>query len=198
MAVALITDALTTLVELKRHMGISGSSDDDILNQLINGASVSIESYIGRKLVSQTYTDEEHDGNGTQKLYLVNWPIISVTNLKLWDKQTDTVQDTFTENTDFVLYAKEGYLYKWGGYSKGIKNYRSTYVAGYASLPEDVKMGCNKFCSQLFDTKRKEGIKSHKIGTFGETFGGVLSKEGIFELPPDIQAIFSKYRSPYI
>jgi hypothetical protein len=69
--------ALTTLANLKAYLSITVSTYDTILEQSIDRATAQIETYLGRKIVSRSYT-EWNDSFGGRSVPLKNYPITNV------------------------------------------------------------------------------------------------------------------------
>lgn len=78
LTVTLDTFALTTLDAVKRQLGITVTTSDALLTQIINAASAGIETYCGRKFKNRAYTQEAYVGDRTREVMVDNWPIVSV------------------------------------------------------------------------------------------------------------------------
>jgi len=143
-----------------------------LLEEIINSTSTFIENYCRRKFVSQEHT-EYIDGNDRNKLRIKEFPVTVLTSVQLYDYQSETVLDTLTEHTEFELYYDEGILYKGGCWTRGRKNWKVIYTAGYttANMPEDLKQAVNQMCSLIYTMKNKQGIKSEKIGSYSISYG---------------------------
>lgn len=74
---ALASNALTTVEAVKTYMGNTSSTDDDLIETLINNVSDQIERWCDRVFVSQTFT-EFIDARGTRTIGVQNSPIINV------------------------------------------------------------------------------------------------------------------------
>jgi hypothetical protein len=74
------TYALTSLANLKSWLGISTSTDDAVLEKAIDRATARIESYVGRQILSRTYT-EWRSGAGVDEIRLHQWPVSQVTGV---------------------------------------------------------------------------------------------------------------------
>ena len=74
------TYALTSLANLKSWIGISTSTDDAVLEKAIDRATARIESYIGRQVLSRSYS-EWRNGSGVDTIRLHQWPVTQVTNV---------------------------------------------------------------------------------------------------------------------
>ena len=181
---------LCTLATLKTYLGISGSTQDELLTLMIKQVSAQIENYLGYSL-TRTNNSEVHSVNNEQLLLLDCQPIQSVSSVKIGEFVVD----------DYKLipkYTKVGMLYRglgWCGkyYTRGMTydvvsgmyeievDYISGYYlpndAGYVegnaeSLPYDIMSACLVACAELFTIKQNkaEGIKSYSEGGISTTF----------------------------
>jgi len=74
---ALADNALTTVANLKTYMGITSSTDDTLIETLVNNVSDQIERWCDRTFVAQTFKEYIHS-HGTRTLAVDNPPIISL------------------------------------------------------------------------------------------------------------------------
>jgi hypothetical protein len=72
--------ALTSLANLKTWLGISTSTDDAVLESAIDRATARIESYVGRQILSRTYT-EWRSGAGVDEIRLHQWPVSQISGV---------------------------------------------------------------------------------------------------------------------
>lgn len=144
--------AIITASEYKTHRGISGTGYDAILAVIIPAQQSWLERQCGRAFDEATYTDQVHDGDGSQRLYLKNWPVSAVSAVKSVASDGST---TTLDSTAYRLVDSE-YLYRLGtetawespspfsGYrgpcfTEGDGNYQVSYTAGYSTAPGDLK-----------------------------------------------------------
>ncbi len=191
---ALISQALTTLADAKLIAGVSGTSDDALLELLINSASVSISGYCSRDFGRADYT-EYIPASGRQSLQVKNWPIASVSSVKDNDV-------TLTVNVDYRLDTQDkaqGQIYREQGWAgswsvRGMTNDPNQprriltvaytagyylpgavgYVAGAAdSLPLDISMVCNMMVAERYAATKQNshGLKSLSEGDLSYTWG---------------------------
>jgi len=196
MAVALKANALITLLELDEFLQIT-IGDADLSNTLINTASDFIDRFCNRSFIKATYTNEEYDGDGNNNIYLRKFPIVSVASVVLYDTYTAAILQTFVVNTEYLIYLNEGYIYMRSKTSRGHKNYRVTYDAGYllADIPYDLKNACAQLAGLVYYNKGKAGVKSESIGKYSITYDkGDLSISGI-AVPDDIACVILQYRN---
>lgn len=92
--------ALAFVDDLKVLLGITGSTQDQLLDLLLAGSQAAVESYCDRNFEATDYT-EFYSGNGLSELPLRQWPVI--------------------DNTDFAVYLDVG-----GSYGKGTNAFAST------------------------------------------------------------------------
>lgn len=179
------TSALASTLELSLY-GFNGL----LFEELINSASEFIESYCSRKFVSATYT-EYYNGGNTNKLLLNQYPVTTLTSVQYWDYQSQGIIESYTEHTDYELYSNDGYLYKVSGWSKGTKNYKVVYVAGYSTstMPSDLKNACKEICKYLYNLRDKQGLSSETVDVRTLSYDKTLN----VGIPKNILAMLDQY-----
>jgi hypothetical protein len=99
-----ITNGYCALSELKTYMGLTGSGQDDNLENAIEGASRQIDSVTGRRFYQDgTVTTRYFTPDNSFYLFV---PDISTTTglvVKLDDNDDGTHETTLTINTDFIV-----------------------------------------------------------------------------------------------
>lgn len=58
---------------------------DDEYENVLEMATGFVEKYTARNLISATYTDQEYPGVASNRLWLREWPVSAVTEVKVWD-----------------------------------------------------------------------------------------------------------------
>lgn len=192
---------LCTLANLKTYLGITDTTQDDLLTMLIKQNSAMIENYLGYPLARAENT-EVQNVNNNQLLLLDKQPIQSVSSVKIGEQEID----------DYKLipkYSSVGILYRglgWCGeyYTRGmtydavsgVYQIEVEYISGYYlpndegytegasdSLPYDIVSACILACSEAFNVKmnKAEGIKSYSEGGISTTFadGGTMADCGL-------------------
>jgi len=141
---------LTTRERAKAELGITTTTDDDIISDMIVRASSAIERECRRKFGVETVT-ETLDGTGSRLLGLSRYPIVEVTEVTEDGTVLETTEYSVESAEDGALYRANGWgrtggLRMWGteAYSSGYilpgyqdLRYSVTYRAGYL-LPSDV------------------------------------------------------------
>jgi uncharacterized phiE125 gp8 family phage protein len=175
----LASNALTTLEAVKAYLKIDASdtTDDTLLEDLINAASNAIENYCKRRFKEQIYTDEEYDGNGIKYLQLKQYPVISVDSV--------TVDDTVLTTDEYKVRKSNGTLIRVGSvWPKGDINVLVTYTAGYSQIPYDLELACKHLVMSYFKAD---------VASFSTTFqeGFVFRPEA---LPAQVKALVAPYK----
>ena len=121
---------LTTLARTKTYLGnVAGTNADAVLTQLIAQMSGQITSYCSRSFARVVNTAARLNGNGGQRLYMPNTPLISVVSLSIGNvpvaASTDGVEYGYQYDTTML------YLFGYVFY-RGLRNVLVSYVAGYA------------------------------------------------------------------
>ena len=189
--------ALTTLNHTKITLGISLSThtDDALLIHLINNVTTHIETYCSRRFASTVYTSERYDGNSCDKIFLRQYPIISVSALTL---NNQTVSEA-TDYDDYDGYWIEpvvkgikltGCLYRVDKWDIGWQNIKISYTAGFATIPSDLDMACQLVIRSLYNLYiNSGGKKSESIGKYSYTYE---------DLSPAVREEISKVLNNYI
>jgi len=182
---ALLDYALTTLARVKTFLGISGTSNDELLTSLINSCTDFIENYCDRRFKQKAYTNELYNGNGTNKLLLKNYPVDESSTFKIEERSSDLNEDDWNEiDTEYYFVH----------YDSGIVEYdydnSSTFLEDAGA--GDLEYACWKLVSKVYNQRKQAGnIQSERLGDYSVTF----KKEVMAD--PEIKSILDKYKRPY-
>lgn len=194
--------SIITTSEYKTYAGITGSSYDTVLGELIDNAEAKVERYCDRTFAQATFT-ETIDGSGNELLQLRNYPVTDpVTSVEF---RTGVSSWTTVDSTGYYLKATIGQLVQssgvpvWSGGTLGIRaawpegheNVRVIYEGGYADgdMPDDLKFGLYKLVDWYFAERRMNpALASEAIGQFS------ISRPGFESLPLLMDFYFSKLR----
>lgn len=173
----LVTYALTTRQKVKDYLGITDTSKDTLIDQLINAATVAIESYCGgRRFLSASYSEVRDGGKET---YILNqYPATAISSVK-YNTGTPSTPVWSTYNADdYYKYLPEAKV-KFPGKTACIPQYlQFNYTAGYLidfanetttshTLPLDLTQVCTELAAKGANTSTSEGISSQT--TEGQT-----------------------------
>jgi hypothetical protein len=161
-----------------------------------------VESFIDRKILTRSYSEERYNGTGLAQLRLRQYPVTSVTSVDFlqsvttagitWESKDitnlialDTVQDNEARGT----------LYWYDtGFPVGILNVRVTYVAGYATVPHNIQLAVRG----LLAWYRKQQDR-HTAGLGSRSYAGQSEVMGVLAMmnmamPGDVVALLEPFK----
>jgi len=196
--------ALITLDDYKLFEGINSTKNDDQLDTLIESTSALIETYCNTKFGAYAGSP------GVTDIFDVQWdthvvqlrysPIITITS----------VQERSAYNEAYTTILNTGGKYEWyfdsvsdsvirtndsGSYAlwpKGVGAVKVTYRAGYATLPEDLKLAVVDLVTYYF---KDEHRITRSLGT-ASTQNQVTSSIRDAGFPDNIKRVLDLYRQP--
>lgn len=188
---ALNDNALTTLANVKSHLGMDQSyqTEDARLELFINAASSRIERFCDRKFQMQTHTEYFH-GRRQNILMPRQWPLVSVTELKIacdrdWDNTDPEDEENYSIDDDANTV---GYDYI---FPTGRQNIRLIYTAGYSNVSgqaSDLELACIWFVEWFYRHRDREDMGMSTMTKNDESVG-VLSIA-----PPMIMELINPYK----
>jgi len=189
---AVVPHALTTLANLKSYLGITDSSNDVLLEKLIDNVTEWIEGQLGGRRIKETqYTDDRYDG-GTQDIFLRQWPITELTSVQF---NTGTISAPVWQSfaaDDFVKYAEQGIIRFIAGTGRpGLKNLRFTFKAGFTAIPDDLELVAKQLIADVFNSRLAGGKKAESVEGASITWAGAGGGES--ELSAEQKAVLQRY-----
>ena len=182
------TDFIST-EDAKEYLSIDNSvtTDDDLLDKLVKSATKFIKVQTRRELIEATY-QEVIDGEDNAVLFLSEYPINSVTNIKITDVtvyENDESQDYST----FYIYNDTSMIRRSSVFPDGFLNIEVNYTAGWSqeNLPEDLTQATKELVSFKFNNKDFVGLESHSLGDEDLTFKRK-------DIPEEMLAVIDSYR----
>ena len=177
---------LTTTEYTKTHLGITGSTQDTLLAQLISSISQFSIDYTGRSFINDDY-DERHDGDSSEDLFVKEYPINSVTSVSRNDGTLGSPTWTAYDSDEYYSDTNVGMIIRSGGYPVGTRNIRVVYNAGYGAsasdMPTDLQTAIADLVGYMVNKQKKQGIRNVRTGTFGVTYSGGTSSSMLEEVP---------------
>lgn len=91
---------------------------------------------------------------------------------------------------DFEVYPNEGRIFLWAGFPEGHRNVYVEYTAGYATIPEDLKLAILILIKYFYQRRVEEsfGVTSYSLAGVSATF----EAEGIPKQASDILHSYSR------
>jgi hypothetical protein len=160
---------LTSLEAVKRFIGITDTTNDVLLGELLDGVSASIETDLRRHIALGTYSDKfDIDYDYTEDLQLGEYPIQSI--VALTDNGVLLTENThyYWTEAGYIRRLSKGTTLSVSGYffTVGAQIVEVTWVAGYEPIPDDIQLIAKKLVSQIYNTGDAGPYQSEKIGDY--------------------------------
>lgn len=153
---------LTTLADVKAWMGITVTDQDAVLTRLISAASNYIQSWLNRDLLAADYT-ERFNGTGTASLMLPNYPVLSVTSVKI----NGLTIPAGSDSADGYFFDSDGLYLRGYRFERGVSNVLVSYRGGFETIPAELAQATIELVSLRHKERDRIGIVSK--GLAGET-----------------------------
>jgi hypothetical protein len=180
---------LITTSEYKTWANIGTTAYDTIIGTIVSGVSTEIRRWCGRdtsngfESMSRT---ERYDGNNEQTINLMEWPVSSVTSVKVY--ASDGTYETL-DSTTYRVDSSGGILscvdpikarypvtafgtvqatfsvQPW--FPDGFDNIEVVYTGGYATIPDDLKIAAFRLADMHYAARgRNMGVVSESLGQY--------------------------------
>lgn len=144
---------LITLTEAKEFLKVDSAVEDALISRLIKQASSQLQRKHQREIIQGTYTDEVYNGEGHEMLFIKNWPVQSITSIKIDDVVVDPANYTV---------AKDSGIVKLNQYvAEDIANVKVSYVGGFATDDPELdafKLECVLLVADLYEGRVGDNI----------------------------------------
>lgn len=181
-----LTDAVGCLLFANKQT--LTAPDNLLLEELINAVTDFMEDYCKRRFMKTAYANELYDGDGTEMLFLKNYPIVTIATI-YWTYVD--VADDLIDSDEYKIYNSGGYLFRSGGWIAGHQNIKINYTAGYDfatdGIPSELQDICNALVNLKYNQPDKQGIDSERMGSYAVSY----SKD---DLPADLKKQLNLWR----
>lgn len=185
---------LVDLAEAKRYLGITGTTDDTLIQEILSGVSLDIKNACQAPLVRETGLIEYHEG-GKKRIFLRAYPVVSITSIQ--DSKTPTPNEV--PATDYFVRKDIGLLEHFGRFPIPVNNngqrtvWTVTFEAGRfantAAVPADLKLVANKMIARAWGRK-EPGDESVSVGSLSITYASLKDWELV---PPEVMTTLGQY-----
>lgn len=185
-------DALTTRTKVKSYMGITGTDNDTVIDELITGVTAFIKSYCGgRKFLQADYVEIYDSRHGRHKIFLNIIPVTGVTSVEYRSGPASNPTWVAYNADSYLLYGNGGYIHFFGALPEVPQGLRITYFAGYSidftqefdtgfhTLPADITLAANEIIATILNTRKSAGITTESTegqAITYDTMAGAMSK----------------------
>lgn len=172
---------LAEVLDLELWVGDTAQKYVNEFQELINQISAFMERYTDRKLKARAYdytvaadkVDAIGDGDGTTTFFTKQYPINSITTLKIGDT-TVTENTAWNADDGYILYPDQGKIYYSNGFDAYKQNIFLKYNAGYAVTTREyaeLKLICCALVKYTWDNRGKLGLTQEFLGRYRYTRG---------------------------
>lgn len=202
---------LVTVDVVKDWLGVpsTNADSDGMIQLLISSFSRFVLNYTGMTSFNsiQQYT-EIYDGNGATRMFLRNYPVLSVSTVTIGAFQVPqsngiNVSGFYVEPSGKSIAFRSSsagiypqfsiYPYR---FTSGQGNIQVVYSAGYSSVPFDLQEACMKQISIYYKRKDYQDLASKALST-GNGAGTITYRS--WQLLPEVNAVldfYSRYAHP--
>ena len=192
----LVPYALTSLANVKALLGITDTSQDSLLELLINAVTDAIEKTCGRRFkkpasaVTLLLT-----GTGSKNLFTNDYPIDTITSIK---ERKSFNSFELIDATKYYADVNAGIIYVDFETIKAPLGYEVIYKAGYDPIPNDLDMAAAQMVVREYNQRAGGGdVQSESLGEYSVTYVPV-GGAGASEVDMFIDNTVSKYKRPFI
>ena len=162
---------LTTTAKVKSYLGVTSTTYDTLLADLITSISAQVETFCGRQFSRGTFT-EYYDTNGETKIFLPNYPVVSVTSVKYQNGAWGNITWTTLPTSSYLLNTVMGKISFIAPLPEAESFLEVIYVGGYLidftaptdplkhTLPTDLTLAVTQLVAQAFTQRQAQGIGS--------------------------------------
>ena len=186
-------EVLVNTDDIKNYLGDMDEitiSEENILQQMIDGVQSLFEAYLGYNLDRDWYV-EFHDGEYTNKIFPKNIPIQRVFSIhestdETWDSTTLQAASEYTIAYNTYI---QFYTHRTLNYPQAI---RISYQAGYSSdtIPQDIKLALIEQVAYKFTHE----YKGRNLGVSAKTEQDGTMNYMANKLLPGVMMVLNRYR----
>ncbi len=139
-----------SLTDAKNWMRIDYTSDDSLIQSLINASRIHIEKLTGVAFVNKLLKSYIQTTGYEPSVWMVDLPygpVICIDSVKI--KTGINSWESLTKNDDYEVIAGKLWLYTQG-------NYEVQYQSGYSSVPEDIANDILALVSWQYENRGKK------------------------------------------
>jgi hypothetical protein len=162
------------------------ATDDALLQTLLTAVSIWIAKYLNRNLNAQSYV-ETRDGTGMSSMRLLNWPVVSVTQVTVdgalvKPAPNETASGYVFNSATGIISLRPGIFGLGEYFSRGFQNVQFQYVAGYNTpgmlalnapangapeLPASLQMAALQLAALVYRQRDRVGDTGESVATAG-------------------------------
>lgn len=189
---------LTTLSHVKDWAEVKTDGDDRMIQLCIAAFGRYALIRTGRDTLSQKLSfTEVYDGNDSQVLMLKNYPVSSVSSVKI-NNVAMVISGGYGTPGIIISNGRRAISFSYDSYYKfysGIGNVQVVYTAGYDYVPEDLEQAACEAVATNYKRRAWTDMQSKSISAQGAT--GTTTYRA-WKFTPNIEAVLSSYERKWM
>jgi hypothetical protein len=199
-----MTNDLSTLETLKAWLPLNSTntSDDATLARLLTATSMDFQRAARRPDLLKTTYSEVHQGDGSSRMMVFHWPIISVTTLMVGSVKIAASADKVANG--YYFDADIDPERAWNIYLNGYRftdtaTVQLVYTAGYVqpdetvgtseiALPEDIEQAVLDWCAYRYRERPNVGVTQRRSAQ------GESTQTELIDAPPNVLQVIERYK----
>lgn len=150
---------LTTTAKVKSYLGISSSTFDALIAEMVTNYSALVEDLCNRVFNSATFTEYFDTHRGESKIFLKNYPVTSITSNQYRSGTVGSITWSDFNVNDYLL-NDNGKISYMSCLPESEKYIKVVYVGGYATLPAGLVQIVTELVAGKFNVRNSDGILS--------------------------------------
>jgi hypothetical protein len=192
---------LVTLIDYKEFIGIASASEDVKLGVIVSSVSALVRTYCSRSFTDYYSVDKVEALNidyETKSVQLKEYPIVSITTVEERSAYSEDYVELTTAAFEYYLDLSTDSLYKTDGakgflsWATGPGSVRITYKAGYAAVPEDLKLAVFNLIT-YYHKNEYRGSKTLRGAT--SSVPSTTTQWGNVSFPDHIKRVLDLYKN---
>lgn len=183
-----------TLQTYKDYKNLTKTDNDVKLGVIVNAVNSLIKAYLGRTVILDENTPFEEYFSldyETDVIFPKFWPIadiVSITEIPAGYSYDSTVHFALEVDEEYMLDGEDR-IYKIGScWAQGPRTIRLEYTAGYATLPDDIKLAAIELVDYFF---KEQYLQARTTGN--TTITNLVPNETT--MPPHVKLILDNYKN---
>ncbi len=203
--------ALTTRQAVLDYLELSSvtTAQATVMDRMINGVTAWVQNETGRKFKKKaasdmgsynptdTPDDAIYDGNGTQYLFLNQYPVATVATLQTVHSIVDGIKDSSTINSDnYRLNKRDGIITLVAGvFNERSQNVEVNFRAGFGTIPADLQLAAEELVAIQWRKKSRDtSIKREELDEARFEYHNVFTGKDARAIPDWVHGIIENYR----
>ena len=167
---------LSTVDKLKTHLGITATTYDSVLTQIMGQVDAYIKKILVREVEEYEYIDDIYDGD-REFIQLKDTNLSKSDFTFQYNKGDSETEDWETvPRTDYELYYDLGVIRMNTAYT-GNRIFKINYTAGDDDVAEDLQMLLIRLSAKIYNKRKSEGTSNESLENISFGWNKLIAPE---------------------